>query len=107
MSSTHIHNTNGGESEKKKDVIDEAIERIKEKLIHLKTQNRSSESEVERKRRFQERIKTFSSMESNTTHPVIDKQEHAEKLPYNTKKCSNTVVNESSEKPAIWDKEFY
>ena len=96
MSSTHIPNINGGESEKKKDVIDEAIERIKEKLIHIKSQNKSSESEVERKRRFQERIKTFSSMESTTTHRTIDKQNQAEKVSCSNKKCADTVAHDTS-----------
>ena len=104
MSSTLIRNINGSESQEKKDVIDEAIERIKEKLIHLKSQNRTSESELERKRRFQERIKTFSSMESNTTHPATNKQDQAENLSYSDKNGANAVTHEASEKSAIWDK---
>ena len=56
---------------KKKDVIDEAIERIQVKLKQLKTQKKISQqdAEEERKRRFKERLKTFSSVESSTIHP--------------------------------------
>ena len=52
---------------KKKDVIDEGIERIQEKLKKMKNQQKTSDSEVERKRRFQERMRKFTSLESNVT----------------------------------------
>ena len=54
-------------SPKKKDVIDEGIERIQEKLKKMKNQHKTSDSEVERKRRFQERMRKFTSLESNVT----------------------------------------
>ena len=54
-------------STKKKDVIDEGIERIQEKLKKMKNQQKTSDSEVERKRRFQERMRKFTSLESNVT----------------------------------------
>ena len=57
----------GSNSPKKKDVIDEGIERIQEKLKKMKNQHKTSDSEVERKRRFQERMRKFTSLESNVT----------------------------------------
>ena len=57
----------GTNSPKKKDVIDEGIERIQEKLKKMKNQHKTSDSEVERKRRFQERMRKFTSLESNVT----------------------------------------
>ena len=72
MSSSQIQDVNRECGLKKKDVIDEAIERIQEKLKQLKTQKKISQQDVEeeRKRRFQERIKTFSSVESSTLQPT-------------------------------------
>ena len=77
MSSPNIRNINGENCHKKKDIIDEAIERIQEKLKLLRGQNKSLESDTERKRRFQERINTFSSMDSNTALPTKDVQGEA------------------------------
>ena len=57
----------GSNCPKKKDVIDEGIERIQEKLKKMKNQQKTSDSEVERKRRFQERMRKFTSLESNVT----------------------------------------
>ena len=55
----------------KKDVIDEAIDRIKEKLRKLRLKENNSEREIERRRRFQDRIKAFSSLEeSNSAQPA-------------------------------------
>lgn len=55
----------------KKDVIDEAIDRIKEKLRKLRLKENNSDHGVERRRRFQDRIKAFSSLEeSNSAQPA-------------------------------------
>ena len=71
MSSAEVSTTNIENVQKKKDVIDEAIERIQVKLKQLKTQKKiaQQDAEEERKRRFKERLKTFSSVESSTIHP--------------------------------------
>ena len=55
----------------KKDVIDEAIDRIKEKLRKLRLKENNSQREIERRQRFRERIKAFSSLEeSNSAQPA-------------------------------------
>ena len=71
MSSPDVSTPNTQNIQKKKDVIDEAIERIQVKLKQLKTQKKISQqdAEEERKRRFKERLKTFSSVESSTINP--------------------------------------
>ena len=71
MSSPEVSTTNTENVQKKKDVIDEAIERIQVKLKQLKTQKKiaQQDAEEERKRRFKERLKTFSSVESSTINP--------------------------------------
>ena len=51
----------GKTGQKKKDVIDEGIERLEEKIKILRDQYNASESVIERKRLFRERMKTFSS----------------------------------------------
>ena len=53
----------GKTGQKKKDVIDEGIERLEEKIKKLRDQYNASESVIERRRLFQERLKTFSSMD--------------------------------------------
>ena len=53
----------GKTGQKKKDVIDEGIERLEEKIKKLRDQYNASELVKERRRLFQERMKTFSSMD--------------------------------------------
>ena len=96
MSSPHIQNENGDNCHKKKDVIDEAIDRIQEKMKQLRLRNKTSESDTERKRRFQERIKTFSSMESNTAGPTKDAQGHVSNVSRNNDRCAEIVHNKTT-----------
>ena len=56
--------TTGNMATKQKDVIDEAIESIQEKLRLLQSQQKNSPANQERRRRFQERINIFSSLEA-------------------------------------------
>ena len=74
-SSSNCQEENGvGSRNNKKDVIDEAIDRIQEKLKKLRQKDNNSESEKERRQRFQDRIKAFSSPEEATaTQPVKTK----------------------------------
>ena len=53
----------GKTGQKKKDVIDEGIERLEEKTKKLRDQYNASESVIERRRLFQERMKKFSSVD--------------------------------------------
>ena len=53
----------GKTGQKKKDVIDEGIERLEEKIKRLRDQYNASESLIERRRLFQERMKKFSSVD--------------------------------------------
>ena len=103
MSNPSIQNINGENYQNKKDVIDEAIERIQEKLKIMRGQNKSLESDTERKRRFQERIKTFSSMNSNLEGPAKDIQGQAKITSCHVDKCTSIKQTGST----IWDKEFY
>ena len=53
----------GKTGQKKKDVIDEGIERLEEKIKKLRDQYNASESVIERRRLFRERMKKFSSVD--------------------------------------------
>ena len=68
----HEDRTSGKMMTQQKDVIDEAIGSIQEKLKVLRSQQRNSPANQERRRRFQERINIFSSFEAanepNTLH---------------------------------------
>ena len=94
MSSSEVLNENDKNSQKKKDVIDEAIERIQEKLKQLKTQKKDAQkdAEEERKRRFQERMKTFSSVESTTENPPKTRW-HDQNRVVGDNKSSNEINN--------------
>ena len=103
MSSSQIQEVNGEYVQKKKDVIDEAIDRIQEKLKQLKTQKKISQqdAEEERKKRFQERLKTFSSVESSTAQPTKVIRGQAQDKKFKDEKSSEDKKSVGS----IWEKE--
>ena len=105
MSSAEVSTTNIENVQKKKDVIDEAIERIQVKLKQLKTQKKiaQQDAEEERKRRFKERLKTFSSVESSTINPPRVNRSQTE---------NNTFKNETPSKEvqkygSMWGEDFH
>ena len=98
MSSPEVSATNTENVRKKKDVIDEAIERIQVKLKQLKTQKKiaQQDAEEERKRRFKERLKTFSSVESSTINPPRVNRSQTENNTFKDETPSKEVQNNGS-----------
>ena len=105
MSSPDVSTPNTQNIQKKKDVIDEAIERIQVKLKQLKTQKKISQqdAEEERKRRFKERLKTFSSVESSTINPPRVNRSQTQN---NTSK-DETPSKEEKNNGSMWGEDFH
>ena len=105
MSSPEVSTTNTENVQKKKDVIDEAIERIQVKLKQLKTQKKiaQQDAEEERKRRFKERLKTFSSVESSTINPPRVNRSQTENNTFKDETPSKEVQNNGS----MWGEDFH
>ena len=105
MSSPEFSATNTESITKKKDVIDEAIERIQVKLKQLKTQKKiaQQDAEEERKRRFKERLKTFSSVESSTINPPRVNRSDTQN---NTSKDENPSKEEQNN-GSMWGEDFH
>ena len=105
MSSYEDSAANTEQCQKKKDVIDEAIDRIQAKLKQLKTQKKiaQKDAEEERKRRFKERLKTFSSVESSTINPP---RANRTQIQNNTSK-DETPSKEEQNNGSMWGEDFH